>query len=176
MNLIIIGPPGSGKGTQSKLLSINLNLYHISSGDILRDEIKKEFGRKISVKIQKGEFISDTFMAEMVMCRIGEVEGGKGIILDGFPRNLYQIPFVTIEISGVIFLNVSKDICKKRVFQRNENRSDDSDIVFENRWELYERSTLEVVEYYRNKGKVVEVDGSRSKEEIRDFLVKYFKK
>ncbi|TBU12834.1 adenylate kinase, partial [Hamiltosporidium tvaerminnensis] len=133
MNLIIIGPPGSGKGTQSKLLSINLNLYHISSGDILRDEIKK------------GEFISDTFMAEMVMCRIGEVEGGKGIILDGFPRNLYQIPFVTIEISGVIFLNVSKDICKKRVFQRNENRSDDSDIVFENRWELYERSTLEVV-------------------------------
>jgi adenylate kinase len=154
MNIVIFGPPASGKGTQAKILAENLNLYHLSTGDMFRQHIKDntEIGKQV-LQIQNGEYASDEITIQMVKFEI-EKNTTKGFIFDGFPRTLPQAKELDrmLDISKIIFLNISKETLIKRVLLRKvqENRSDDDIEKFHNRYKDYEKSRDELSKYYKN--------------------------
>jgi len=127
MNIIFIAPPGAGKGTQAKKLTEYYNIPHISTGDLLREETKKdtEFARYISKKISNGEFVSDDEILEILKGRLEEDDCGNGYILDGYPRNLTQakryeemLRELGINEGVVIYLNLSREIALERITGR----------------------------------------------------------
>ena len=127
MNIILIGPPGAGKGTQSNNIVNKFNYFQISVGDLLRSEIKKnnEIGKKIFSLISKGEFVSDEIINSILVNFISKLELKNKIIFDGYPRNLNQAEYLEIilkknkqEIGFIIYLNVSREIIEKRILGR----------------------------------------------------------
>ena len=127
MNIILLGPPGAGKGTQSNSIVNKFNYFQISTGDLLRSEIKKnnEIGKKIFSLISKGEFVSDEIINSILVNFISKLELKNKIIFDGYPRNLNQAEYLEIilkknkqEIGFIIYLNVSREIIEKRILGR----------------------------------------------------------
>ena len=127
MNIILFGPPGAGKGTQSNNIVNKFNYFQISVGDLLRSEIKKnnEIGKKIFSVISKGEFISDEIINSILVNIVSKPELKNRIIFDGYPRNLNQAEYLEIilkknkqEIGFIIYLNVSREIIEKRILGR----------------------------------------------------------
>ena len=127
MNIILFGPPGAGKGTQSNNIVNKFNYFQISVGDLLRSEIKKnnEIGKKISSLISKGEFVSDEIINSILVNIVSKPELKNRIIFDGYPRNLCQAEYLEIilkknkqEIGFIIYLNVSREIIEKRILGR----------------------------------------------------------
>ncbi len=127
MNIILLGPPGAGKGTQSNSIVNKFNYFQISTGDLLRSEIKKnnEIGKKIFSLISKGEFVSDEIINSILVNFISKPELKNKIIFDGYPRNLNQAEYLEIilkknkqEIGFIIYLNVSREIIEKRILGR----------------------------------------------------------
>ena len=127
MNIILFGPPGAGKGTQSNNIVNKFNYFQISVGDLLRSEIKKnnEIGKKISSLISKGEFVSDEIINSILVNIVSKPELKNRIIFDGYPRNLNQAEYLEIilkknkqEIGFIIYLNVSREIIEKRILGR----------------------------------------------------------
>ena len=127
MNIILFGPPGAGKGTQSNNIVNKFNYFQISVGDLLRSEIKKnnEIGKKISSLISKGEFVSDEIINSILVNIVSKPELKNRIIFDGYPRNLNQAEYLEIilkknkqEIGFIIYLNVSREVIEKRILGR----------------------------------------------------------
>ena len=127
MNIILFGPPGAGKGTQSNNIVNKFNYFQISVGDLLRSEIKKnnEIGKKIFSLISKGEFVSDEIINSILVNIVSKPELKNRIIFDGYPRNLCQAEYLEIilkknkqEIGFIIYLNVSREIIEKRILGR----------------------------------------------------------
>ena len=127
MNIILLGPPGAGKGTQSNSIVNKFNYFQISTGDLLRSEIKKnnEIGKKIFSLISKGEFVSDEIINSILVNFISKPELKNKIIFDGYPRNLNQAEYLEIilkknkqEIGFIIYLNVSREVIEKRILGR----------------------------------------------------------
>ena len=127
MNIILFGPPGAGKGTQSNNIVNKFNYFQISVGDLLRSEIKKnnEIGKKIFSLISKGEFVSDEIINSILVNIVSKPELKNRIIFDGYPRNLCQAEYLEIilkknkqEIGFILYLNVSRDIIEKRILGR----------------------------------------------------------
>tara|TARA_B100000959_G_scaffold55128_1_gene57497 strand:+ start:206 stop:847 length:642 start_codon:yes stop_codon:yes gene_type:complete len=127
VNIILLGPPGAGKGTQSNSIVNKFNYFQISTGDLLRSEIKKnnEIGKKIFSLISKGEFVSDEIINSILVNFISKPELKNKIIFDGYPRNLNQAEYLEIilkknkqEIGFIIYLNVSREIIEKRILGR----------------------------------------------------------
>ncbi len=178
LNVVIFGPPGAGKGTQSKKIIEKYGLKHISTGDLLREEIASgsELGNKIKAKIDKGKLISDKIITDIL---IGVLDNlGKdvpGIIFDGFPRTLNQAEMLYkileergTEVSVMIDLEVEEEELIKRLLYRAEisGRSDDNIDVIKKRLEVYHKKTEPVIDFYKKKGKFRKVDGSGSIDEI----------
>ncbi|EOB14821.1 Adenylate kinase [Nosema bombycis CQ1] len=164
MLFLIIGPPGCGKGTLSKKLSEDPKFIHISTGDILRKESKEN--QDLKSKLSQGEYISDEFTTNLLL---KEIKKDKICILDGYPRNLNQIKIleeVIGEPSLVIHLNLKESESKERILGRKDNREDDKEGILNKRFELYYELTKPVVDYYKKKGKVIEIDASKGKEEV----------
>jgi len=175
MNLIILGPQGSGKGTQAKLLAEKYSLTHISSGSLLR-----EFSTNGT---KKGDLVADILTTGALMPFDTVVEviepvilGAKsGFILDGTPRDLMQAEYLDwylgerhINIDKIILLNIPREESLKRLTLRaqTENRSDDTPEAIRTRLDNYEKETLPVIEYYRKLGKLLEIDGTPDIETI----------
>ncbi len=191
MKLVFIGPPGVGKGTYASRLSKIYSIPHISTGDIFREEIKKEteLGRKIKNFVEKGELVPDDIVIETIKKRLSEKDCEKGFILDGFPRTLEQakaldnivnldlvLNFVAPDdiiierISGRricsqcgaiyhIKFNPPKvpgvcDRCGSRLIQRKDDRPE----VIKRRLEVYKKQFKPIIDYYKEKGLLVEVD------------------
>ena len=177
MNLIIFGPPGAGKGTQSNFISNKYNLFQLSTGEILRDQIKKktELGIKISPIINSGSFVSDEIVSELIEKYIKNEMYKNKIIFDGYPRSLEQVKNLETllikykqKIDLVIKLSVSLETIKKRILERRtlEKRADDDEEIAVKRYNTYEKSTEPVIEHYKKLNLLKVIDGERSIDQI----------
>ena len=179
MNIILLGAPGSGKGTQSIILNKKFGFLQLSTGEMIRQNIedKTELGLMVQSIVNKGGFVNDDIILSMVSNRILNVDCKDGFILDGFPRNVKQalsfhqfLKERKIKINFVIELKVNKENLferiKNRAFEANEAREDDKDDVLENRLKIYEEQTEPLVPYYKDLGLHYEVNGMKSINEI----------
>jgi len=178
LNIIICGAPGSGKGTQSKLIAEKYNLKHLSTGDILRNEIKlqTEIGKKAEQFISKGQLVPDEIIITMLDHILDkEMNHHKGIILDGFPRTYAQAEALekllkkrNEEITLLLDLKVNDEELISRLLKRAEisNRSDDKLDVIRKRLEIYHQNADEVNNFYKKLNKYVAIEGIGTVEEI----------
>jgi len=177
MNIVIFGPPGAGKGTQSKFIVKTYNLYQLSTGDLLREEIKNKskLGDKISSIINSGGLVSDEIVDSLIEKFVSNKKYKDKIIFDGYPRTLVQAKTLdnllknnNQKIDVVLKLSVSLATIKKRISDRQtqENRADDSEDIAIKRFQTYDQSTKPILEYYKKQNLIKEVNGERKIEEI----------
>ncbi|QIR40600.1 adenylate kinase [Tolypothrix sp. PCC 7910] len=175
--LIFLGPPGAGKGTQSQKLAQSLQIPHISTGDILRQAMKDQtpLGVKAQSYVDSGELVPDQLVQDLVQERLGEADAKSGWILDGFPRKVTQAEFLatlleTIHQAGerVVNLDVPDDVVVARLLARG--RKDDSEEVIRRRLEIYRSETAPLINYYRDRQKLLTVNGNQSPEEVTNAL------
>ena len=177
MNLIIFGPPGAGKGTQSNFIAKKYNLFQLSTGEILREQIrnKTDLGIKISPVINSGSFVSDDIVSELIEKIIKDKNYDNRIIFDGYPRSLSQASNLDVllktynqKIDLVLKLSVSLDTVIKRISERRtlEKREDDNEKIAIKRYKTYEKSTEPVIEYYKKLNLLKVIDGERSIDQI----------
>jgi adenylate kinase len=170
-NLIFFGTPGAGKGTQAELISKKYNLTHLSSGQILRQEISGgELGEKIKTYVDKGILVpNELVIAMMEKAAQKNWQSGAGVIFDGYPRNLEQAEslqkFFTesnLELTAVINLEISEEEAKKRILLRGETsgRSDDNPETVSERFRTYYEQTKPLIDYYTASGKIKTIDGA----------------
>ncbi len=186
MNIILFGPPGAGKGTQAKHLVNKLNNFQISTGDILRDEIKNDtvIGKKIINDMNDGKFISDEIVNKLIENLIYDPQKNNKLIFDGYPRTLTQAKNLDLllnnsnqKINFIFFLNVKKDIIIKRIEKRKilEKRSDDNLNTILKRYDTYMETTRPVLDFYSKNPNFHEIDGAQEINEITrkiDILIK----
>ena len=177
MNIILFGPPGAGKGTQSKYLVNKLNAFQISTGDLLREEIKKnsDIGKAITNDMKNGKFISDDIVNKLIENLICDPTKKNKLIFDGYPRSISQAKNLNMllkksnqTIDLILFLNVDKETILKRLEKRKiiENRSDDEIDTIARRYEKYMETTQPVLNFYSEKPNFKEIDGGLEIEEI----------
>ena len=177
MNLIIFGPPGAGKGTQSDFIVSKYDLYQLSTGKVFRNEIKNktELGKKISSIINSGTLVSDDIVKRLVENFISDKKCKNKLIFDGYPRNLTQAKTLDEllikygqKLDLVLKLSVSLETIKKRISERRtlEKRADDYEGIAIKRYETYEKSTEPVIEYYKKLNLLKVIDGERSIDQI----------
>ena len=176
MNLILFGPPGSGKGTQAKRIEQEIGKVHLSTGDMLRRAAAERTPLGLAAKelMDAGRLVPDAVMIDLVRERLSRgVE--DGFVLDGFPRTIEQARGLEAmladsgrHIDCVLSVVVPKQELERRLLSRSaiEGRSDDTKRVIDNRLEVYERDTRPVADWYRERSLLVEVDGGRSIEEV----------
>ncbi len=181
-NIILFGPPGSGKGTQSAKLIERYRLKHVSTGDLLRSEISRKtvLGAEAKILIEQGQLVPDNIVIGMIEATIGENPEVDGFLFDGFPRTLAQAEALDEllhqkgeEISVFFALKVSEEELAKRLLQRGltSGRSDDRDEeVIKARIEEYNAKTAVVAEHYEKLDKMVSITGEGSIEEIFESL------
>ena len=177
MNIVIFGPPGAGKGTQSKFIVNKFNLYQLSTGDLLRNEIKNKtkLGSEISSIINSGELVSDEIVGDLIEKFVSNSNYKNQIIFDGYPRTLIQaknlddlLKKYKQKIDIVLKLSVSLETVKKRILERQtqEKRADDSEAIAIKRYKTYEKSSEPVIDYYKQSNLVKVVNGEAAISEI----------
>ena len=177
MNIIIFGPPGAGKGTQSRFIVEKYSLFQLSTGELLRDENKKKtaLGSQISSIINSGELVSDEIVSKLIQNFISDQKYKDKLIFDGYPRNLNQainldnlLKQSNQKINLVLNLSVSLETIKKRILERQtqEKRSDDNEDTAIKRFKTYEKTTKPLIEYYKNSNLLKEVNGESTINEI----------
>ena len=177
MNIILFGPPGAGKGTQAKHLVKKLSNFQISTGDILRDEIKKNtnIGKKIINVMNEGTFVSDDIVNQLLEKQVFDPQKKNKLIFDGYPRSINQAKNLNLlldssnqKIDFIFFLNVNKETIIKRIQKRKilEKRSDDELDTILKRYDTYMETTKPVLDFYSKNSNFHEIDGSDEIEQI----------
>jgi adenylate kinase len=177
VNIILFGPPGAGKGTQSKYLVNKLNSHQISTGDILREEIKNDsdIGKQIINDMNEGKFVSDEIVNKLIEKQVYDLQKKNKLIFDGYPRSLSQAKNLDLllassnqKIDKIFFLNVNKDTIIKRIEKRKaiENRSDDDLDTILKRYDTYMETTRPVLDFYSKNPNFHEIDGTDEIDEI----------
>ena len=177
MNIILFGPPGAGKGTQSQHLVKKLNSFQISTGDMLRQEIKKnsDVGKKISSDMKTGKFVNDEIINSLIKDVVYDPQKKGKLIFDGYPRSLSQAKNLDSlldksnqKIDFIFFLNVNKETIIKRIEKRKilEKRSDDELNTIIKRYDTYMITTKPVLDFYSKKSNFYEIDGTLEIDEI----------
>ena len=187
LNIVLFGPPGSGKGTQSEKIIEKYGLVHISTGDLLREEVaaETELGKKAKAIMDKGELVSDKIVIAMIRKKLKEHQEGPGFIFDGFPRTVAQarelrkvLTAYDERVGVMISLEVPREELVKRLLNRGKEtgRSDDNLETINNRIDVYNRQTIPVTYYYDKMHKHAAVDGMGSVDEIFKRIVKVINK
>jgi len=182
LNIVLFGPPGAGKGTQSDFLIEKYNLIHLSTGDLLRSQIAAEttLGQEAKMYIDKGFLVPDSVVIDMIKSKLGENPNANGFIFDGFPRTVAQAKALDIlldqnntPVSGMLCLIVEKDELIERLLTRGKTsgRPDDQDVsIIENRIKIYHEKTEPLRDYYKAQNKYYMIDGAGSIQEIAQRL------
>jgi adenylate kinase len=177
VNIILFGPPGAGKGTQSKYLTKKIDGFQISTGDMLRDEIKKdsEIGKIITSDMNNGKFVSDEIVNKLIKTIIFDPHKKNRLIFDGYPRSLNQAKNLDLlleesnqKIDCIFFLNVNKNTIIERIEKRKiiEKRSDDKLETILKRYDTYMETTRPVLDFYSENSNFHEIDGTLEISEI----------
>jgi len=176
MNLLVLGPQGSGKGTQAKHIASDYGVPHVSTGDMFRalDE-STELGRKVKAIMDDGVLVPDDVTIAMIRDRLAQPDAQEGFVLDGFPRNLAQaealdemLGEIGRGLDAILFFDVPDEVGKERALKRAEleGRADDTPDVIAKRLEIYHSETEPIVEHYRVTGKLVPLHADRSIDEV----------
>ncbi|HEX3714976.1 MAG TPA: adenylate kinase [Trebonia sp.] len=178
MRVIMLAPPGAGKGTQGERIAGRYGVPHISSGDLFRDEVARQtpLGNTLRGYLEAGDLVPDDVVLSLVMDRVVKAaEDDGGYVLDGFPRTLRQAEAAAqiardtkTSAQAVVYLYAPADVLIRRVTGRGENRSDDSEAVARHRLEVYSQHTKPLLDYYTSRGLVVPVDASPSIDEVSE--------
>lgn len=179
LNIIIFGPPGSGKGTQSARTVKKYNLVHLSTGDLLREEMARgtSLGMEVRKFIDKGMLVPDEIVLRELQEKASEHLSSPGLIFDGFPRTILQAEMLdkmlesrNMAVDLVLSVKVEEQELYKRMMGRAEDsgRSDDSSDIIWRRIEVYKDQTLPLIEFYRNQGKIVSINGMAPVDEVFD--------
>lgn len=177
LNIVLFGPPGSGKGTQAEKLIDKYNLVHISTGDLLRSEVAAEtdLGKEAKAIMDKGDLVPDKIVIGMIQKKLEEHKEGPGFIFDGFPRTVEQarelrkaLTDYDERVTMVISLQVPREELVNRLLKRGEEsgRSDDNEETINNRIDVYDRQTVPVTYYYEKMHKHVPVKGVGTVDQI----------
>jgi len=177
VNIILFGPPGAGKGTQAKYLVKKVNGFQISTGEILRDEIKNdsEIGKIITNDMNDGKFVSDEIVNKLIKKLVFDPKKKDRLIFDGYPRSINQAKNLSLlmdesnqKIDYIFFLNVNKKTIIKRIEKRKtiEKRSDDDLDTILKRYDTYMETTRPVLDFYSKKTNFNEIDGTLEIDEI----------
>lgn len=215
MNILFIAPPAAGKGTFSDLIKNKYGYTHVSTGDLLREEVKSgsELGKMLSDKMSKGELISDDLIKEILEKKLETINKNKPFIMDGYPRTIEQakayeeiLEKLNLDLGKVIYLKIDKETGLKRVLGRLtcpkckkgynkltgynmpkvewvcdecnvelESRKDDTEEAYNVRYDTYMRETQPLIDYFKNKGNLIEIDSTKDADstmkEIEKWLV-----
>ena len=180
MIIILLGPPGSGKGTQANFIQSKLSIPHLSTGDILRQSVKNETNLGIKVKdiMAEGKLVSDDLVLDVIKERILESDCNQGFILDGYPRNIAQAESLNIvlkdinrNIDRILFLDVDFAVLQSRIESRSkenneQKRVDDTSEVLIKRLDEYRSQTAPLSEYYKKDKKFKKINGMKSISEV----------
>ena len=178
LDIVILAPPGAGKGTQGKLISAEAGIPHINTGEMFRAEVAAEsdLGRRVRAILDAGDLVPDELTIEVVRARLGQEDTMEGFVLDGFPRTLAQAEALDRlleeldrdELSVVLDFHVSDAIAAQRLLGRagQEGRSDDTRATIQHRLDVYHDNTEPLVGYYRNKGILVGIHADRTVAEV----------
>ena len=179
MNIILLGPPGAGKGTQAKRLETLYGFKQISTGDMLRAEVAagSAIGNEAKAIMEKGQFVPDPIIVAMIQNRIAQPDCQRGFILDGFPRTESQAEALDamlsqrdLTIGAVILLDVNEDELVERIASRKgedgTRRPDDNPEVVRARLDVYRKQTAPILPYYEKAGRLLHVDGMKDVESV----------
>ena len=177
MNILLLGPQGSGKGTQARRISAEYGIPHIATGDMLRAAIadQKPLGLQVKPILEGGELVPDELIIELIRERLEEPDAAEGFVLDGFPRTMRQADALDAmlreigrELTVVFALQVSDEICIERLLKRarDERRPDDTPEAIRRRLELYHRETEPLIEHYRTLGVLVPIHADGTPNEV----------
>lgn len=175
--LLIVGPPGAGKGTQATAIAETFGIPAISTGDIFRANVKNEteLGLKVKAILDAGDYVPDSLTNELISDRLAQPDAADGFLLDGYPRTLQQVEFLDAHLSeqgqslnGVVQLVAERDEIVERLRKRaaEQGRSDDTEDAIRHRQDVYLRETAPLIETYRERGLLLEVDGLGGIDEV----------
>jgi len=183
MNVLLIGPPGSGKGTQGERLAELLGLEHLAAGDLLRAEVTKgtPLGKRVADVMVTGELVPDAVMINLLMPRVLAANDANGYLLDGFPRSVQQAvearklaEVATAGPDAVIYLDAPRDELVRRILSRAEveGRPDDNPETVENRLRIFDDATRPLIDHYRQRGLLHVVNADQDEDEVTREIVK----
>lgn len=164
MRLLVIGAPGSGKTTQAKLLSDKYGVCLVKIGNMLRDYVADGSHPEVLQQLERGVLVDDSLAAKLVRNRIDSSDCINGFVSDGYPRSIHQLDVYDPGIQQVIYIKVAESELDQRL--KSRGRMDDGAQVVDERMEVFNKLALPLIEYYRQQGKVVEIDGSGTIEEV----------
>lgn len=181
-NLLIVGPPGAGKGTQAARIAERLGVPAVSTGDIFRQNIREqtELGRQVTAILDAGEYVPDELTNALVDDRLGQPDAAGGYLLDGYPRTAGQVAFLDgvnerrgERLDAVVRLVADTDEVVRRLLARaaEQGRSDDTEDVIRRRLEVFERETAPLIRIFDERELVVEVDGIGSVDEVTERIL-----
>ena len=182
MRIVLMGPPGAGKGTQAAVIAKELDIPHISTGEIFRANVGQgtELGVEAKKYMDKGEYVPDSITNAMVADRLAQPDTGNGFLLDGYPRTLEQVgeldtilASLGTPLDSVVEITANTEEVIARLLNRAklEGRADDTEEVIRRRMEIYAEQTAPLTAVYREKGLLVQVDGMGSVEEVSGRLL-----
>jgi len=188
MRVLLVAPPGAGKGTQATKLADHFGVVHLSSGDLLRQEVRSgtAIGLTAADYLQRGDLVPDELLFTMLVEPIIQASRHGGYVLDGFPRNLRQAEAAYklteqvggIELEAVVHLNVARDELTRRLLTRatRQGRDDDSEEIITHRFEVYAAETEPLLTFYRGRDLVLEIDGEQDEEKVFSDIVSSFER
>ena len=171
LDLVLLGPPGSGKGTQAAMLSQKYGIPAISTGDLLRAQVEAGLGQRVKAYLDRGELVPDSLVVDLIQHRLSDPDTQQGFILDGFPRTVPQaqaldsmLAALDRPLDAVLYLQVDPQAVRERLGQRH--RGDDLQGVIDHRLDVFLKQTAPLISYYQAQGKLKLIDGAQPPEVV----------